>query len=154
MNSNKYRGWIAFLYLLVAFLFGMSVAINFLPSRKMSVKNVHLQKLNEVMNYIDHYYVDEVDVDSIYDVAINSILQSLDPHSAYATREENQAMMESLGGSFEGVGIQFNIMNDTLMVVSTVSGGPSEKAGLKAGDRVVSVDGKSIIGITSEKAFK
>ena len=154
MNNKKYNGWLAFLYLLIAFLFGVSVAINFLPSKKANIKNAHLQKLNEVMNYIDEYYVDSVDVDSIYDVAINSILQSLDPHSAYSSPEENKAMMESLGGSFEGIGIQFNIMNDTLMVVSTITGGPSEKAGLKAGDRIISVDGKSIIGITNDKAFK
>lgn len=154
MNNKNYHGWIMFLYLLVAFLLGISVAINFLPSKKTSIRNAHLQKLNEVMNYIDEYYVDEVDVDSIYNTAINSILQSLDPHSAYSSPEENKAMMESLGGSFEGIGIQFNIMNDTLMVISTISGGPSEKAGLRAGDRIVSVDGKSIIGITNDKAYK
>lgn len=154
MNNKSYNGWIFFLYLLIAFLLGVSVAINFLPSKKTSIRNSHLQKLNEVMNYIDQYYVDSVDVDSIYDRAINSILQSLDPHSAYSSPEENKAMMESLGGSFEGIGIQFNIMNDTLMVIATVSGGPSEKAGLRAGDRVISVDGKSIIGITNDKAFK
>ena len=63
-------------------------------------------------------------------------------------------MMESLEGAFEGVGIQFNIMNDTVMVISTISGGPAEKAGVRAGDRIISVDGKSIIGATNEKVFK
>lgn len=151
--NNTHNRWIVFLYLLVAFLLGVSVAINFLPSKKSSSTNSHIYKLNEVMNYIDQYYVDSVEVDSIYDAAINAILQGLDPHSAYSTPEQNKTMMESLGGSFEGVGIQFNIMNDTVMVVATVSGGPSEKAGIRAGDRIVSVDGKSIIGTTNDKVF-
>ena len=126
--NNKNNIWVFLLYMLIAFLLGVSVAINFLPSKKVSPANSQLYKLNEVMNYIDKYYVDSVDVDSIFDRAISSILQSLDPHSAYATYEENKTMMESLHGAFEGVGIQFNIMNDTVMVVATVSGGPSEKS--------------------------
>ena len=154
MDNKQYSGWIFFLSLLIAFLFGVAIAINFLPSKKMNTRNSHLAKINEVMNYIDRYYVDSVNTDSIYDVAINSILQSLDPHSAYIEPEANKTMMESLEGSFEGIGIQFNIMNDTVMVVSTISGGPSEKAGLRAGDRIVSVNGKSIIGSTNDQVFK
>lgn len=152
--SQKYNGWIIFLYLLIAFLFGVSVAVNFLPSRKTVVLNNQNNKLNEVMNYINQYYVDSVNIDSIYDQAISTVLHSLDPHSAYATQAENKTMMESLEGAFEGVGIQFNIMNDTVMVIATISGGPAEKAGVRAGDRIVSVDGKSIIGATNEKVFK
>ncbi len=152
--NNKHNIWIFILYLLIAFLLGVSVAINFLPSKKVSPANSQLYKLNEVMNFIDKYYVDSVDVDSIYDAAINAVLQGLDPHSAYSTPEQNKAMMESLEGSFEGVGIQFNIMNDTVMVIATVSGGPSEKAGIRAGDRIVSVNGNSIVGATNDKVFK
>ena len=152
--STKQNNWIIFLYLLIAFLLGISVAINFLPSRKSAVTNEQLSKLSEVLNYVDQYYVDSVDVDSLYDQTISYILQSLDPHSAYATFEENKTMMESLHGAFEGVGIQFNIMNDTVMVVATISGGPSEKAGIQAGDRLIAVDGKSMIGATNEKVFK
>ncbi len=154
MSSRQYSGWILFLYLLIAFLLGVSVAVNFLPSRKQALSNTQINKLNEVMNYINQYYVDSVNVDSIYDVAIQTVLQSLDPHSSYSTFEDNKTMMESLNGAFEGVGIQFNIMNDTVMVISTISGGPSEKAGIRAGDRIVAVDGKSLIGATNEKVFK
>lgn len=154
MNTDRYNRWMLFFYLLIAFLLGMTVAVNFLNSRKAVTRNSHLQKLNDVLNYIDRYYVDSIDVDSLYDVSINTILQNLDPHSSYSTAEDNKLMMESLEGSFEGVGIQFNIMNDTLMVINTVVGGPSEKAGIRAGDRMVSVDGNSIIGITNEKAYK
>lgn len=150
----KKSNWIIVLYLLIAFLFGVSVAVNFLPSKKTMVFTNQTSKLSEVMNYINRYYVDSVNIDSIYDEAISAVLHSLDPHSAYATPEENKTMMESLEGAFEGVGIQFNIMNDTVMVISTISGGPAEKAGVRAGDRIISVDGKSIIGATNEKVFK
>lgn len=154
MNNKKYNGWLFFLYLLIAFLFGVSVAINFLPSRKSSISNAQMGKLNEVMNYINQYYVDPVNIDSVYDQAISAVLQGLDPHSAYATPEENKTMMESLNGAFEGVGIQFRIMNDTVMVIATVSGGPAEKSGVRAGDRIVSVDGKSIVGASNDQVFK
>lgn len=154
-NESRYSGWIIFLYLLIAFLFGISVAINFLPSRKNVVmSNAQAGKLNEVLQYVDRYYVDSVKADTLFDQAISYILQSLDPHSSYATPEQNKAMMESLEGAFEGVGIQFNIMNDTVMVVATVSGGPAERAGIRAGDRIVSVDGKSMIGATNDKVYK
>ena len=84
------------------------------------------------------------------------MLQTLDPHSVYATAEENKQMLESLDGGFEGVGIQFNIMNDTVMVVAVISGGPSEKVGICAGDRIVTVNGEKIAGvhIAQEKVFK
>ena len=154
MATKQYNGWILFLYLLIAFLFGVSVAVNFLPSKKASYAHRQLNKLDEVMHYIDAYYVDSVDMDSVYDIAISTVLQSLDPHSAYSSFEDNKTMMESLNGAFEGVGIQFNIMNDTVMVIATISGGPSEKAGVRAGDRIVSVDGKSLIKATNEQVFK
>lgn len=153
MNMKK-NNWIIVLYLLIAFLFGVSVAVNFLPSRKTTLIGAQNNKLNEVLNYVNRYYVDSVNIDSVYDEAISAVLHSLDPHSAYATPEENKTMMESLEGSFEGVGIQFNIMNDTVMVIATISGGPAEKAGVRAGDRIISVDGKSIIGTTNDKVFK
>lgn len=153
MNMKR-NNWIIVLYLLIAFLFGVSVAVNFLPSKKTMVFTNQTNKLNEVMNYINRYYVDSVNIDSIYDEAISAVLHSLDPHSAYATPEENKTMMESLEGAFEGVGIQFNIMNDTVMVIATISGGPAEKAGVRAGDRIISVNGKSIIGATNDKVFK
>ncbi|MBO4488232.1 MAG: S41 family peptidase [Bacteroidales bacterium] len=154
MNTDRYNRWMLFFYLLISFLLGITVAVHILNNKKAVTRNSHLQKLNEVLNYIDRYYVDSVNIDSLYDVSINTILQTLDPHSSYSSAEDNKMLMESLEGSFEGVGIQFNIMNDTLMVVSTISGGPSEKAGIRAGDRMVTVDGESIIGITSEKAYK
>ena len=154
MNENRRNGCLVILWILVAFLAGFSLALHISPNRLSKRGKTQLNKMSEVMSYIDQYYVDSVNVDSIYGLAINAMLQGLDPHSTYSTAEDNKALMETLEGSFEGIGIQFNIMNDTLMVVSVISGGPSEKAGLMAGDRMVEVDGKSIIGIKNEQAYK
>ncbi|MDD4395394.1 MAG: S41 family peptidase, partial [Bacteroidales bacterium] len=120
------------------------------------LNNPEMQKLNEIIGYIDNYYLDTVQKDLLYQDAINGMLQALDPHSVYINAEENKQLSESLNGAFEGVGIQFNIMNDTVMVVATVHGGPSEKVGIRAGDRIVSVDGKSVAGngIKNEEVFK
>ena len=146
-ESSNRNGCLIFLWILVAFLAGFSFGLRKSPHRLSKAGNEQLKKMSEVMSYIDQYYVDDVNTDSIYGLAINAMLQGLDPHSSYASVEENKTMMETLEGSFEGIGIQFNIMNDTLMVVSVISGGPSEKAGLMAGDRMIEVDGKSIVGI-------
>lgn len=105
------------------------------------------QRFDEVLSYIDRYYCDSVSEEKLFAGAIQGMLQTLDPHSVYATAEENKEFMESMQGGFEGVGIQFNIMNDTVMVIGVVSGGPSEKAGIMAGDRIVSVNGEIIAGV-------
>lgn len=143
---------------IVTFLAGIALAL-FLGKKihhyQLS-KSPELQKFSEILDYVDHYYLDTVDHDQLFAGAINGMLQTLDPHSVYASAEENKQFMESLGGAFEGVGIEFNIMNDTVMVAATISGGPSEKVGIHAGDRIVSVDGKNIagVGIGNEEVFK
>ncbi|MDR2868639.1 MAG: S41 family peptidase [Bacteroidales bacterium] len=113
-------------------------------------------KFTEAWNLINQYYVDTVNQDQLMQNALTGMLQGLDPHSVYANAVDNKKEMESLEGAFDGVGIQFNIMNDTIMVVATVSGGPSEKIGIKAGDRIVTVDKKNVanIGINSDEVMK
>lgn len=138
-----------------AFLVGVSLTLFLfkkLPAHYGTATETQ-QKLNEILNYVDEYYVDPYQKDSILYGAINGMLEMLDPHSVYASAEENKKMMESLDGAFEGVGIQFNIMNDTLMVIATIHGGPSEKAGIQAGDRIITVNGEKIagVGISNEK---
>ena len=140
------------------FLFGMALALFIakkLYTNRLSESNGK-QKFEEVLSYIDKYYCDDVDEEKLFAGAIQGMLQTLDPHSVYATAEENKQLMESLDGTFEGVGIQFNIMNDTVMVVAVISGGPSEKVGIRAGDRIISVDGEKIAGvhIAQEKVFQ
>ena len=145
-----------FFTIAISFLVGMTVALYFVPGRKQGLSSMQSNKLDEVVKYVNSYYVDTVNTDKLFEIAINSMLQELDPHSTYANATENKAMMESLEGAFEGVGIQFSIMNDTIMVISTVSGGPSEKQGIRAGDRIVTVDGKNVagIGIQNDEVMK
>jgi len=109
--------------------------------------------LNQVINFISTDYVDSVNTDELIEKVITDMLHDLDPHSAYISKDEVKEMNEPLEGSFEGIGIMFNILNDTILVVSPISGGPSEKVGLMAGDRIVKIDGENVggIGITNSE---
>jgi len=104
-------------------------------------------KFSRMLGLIDTYYVDTVDKPKLVEEAIVAMLQKLDPHSVYISKDEVAAMNEPLQGNFEGVGIQFNITNDTLMVVQTIAGGPSEKLGIRAGDRIVIIDKDTVAGV-------
>ena len=118
--------------------------------------NEDVYKFSKVLGYIDNYYVDSVNSSELVEDGIIAMLKELDPHSVYISKKDVDAMNEPLQGNFEGIGIQFNIMNDTLMVVSTISGGPSEKVGLLAGDRIVTIDSQNVagIGLTNDMVFK
>ncbi|MCT4599943.1 MAG: S41 family peptidase [Marinifilaceae bacterium] len=104
-------------------------------------------KFQRLIALIDAFYVENKDIEKITEDGIRAMLSELDPHSVYISKDEVKEMNEPLVGEFSGIGIQFNILRDTLMVVSTVSGGPSEKVGLRAGDRITKIDGKNIAGI-------
>ena len=104
-------------------------------------------KLTRMLGMIDNFYVDTVDKKSLVEDAIVAMLKDLDPHSVYISEDEVKRMNEPLQGSFDGIGVQFNILNDTLMVVSPIAGGPSEKLGIQAGDRIVIIDGDTVAGV-------
>jgi len=104
-------------------------------------------KFGRLLRLIDSYYVDSTKMDDLTEKAIVEVLRNLDPHSVYISKAEVEKMNEPLQGNFEGVGISFNVFRDTLMVVTTIAGGPSEKVGLRAGDRIVEVDAKKIASI-------
>jgi carboxyl-terminal processing protease len=104
-------------------------------------------KIGRTLGLIDAFYVDTVNIDKLAETAIIDMLKSLDPHSVYIPADEVKAMNEPLNGNFEGVGIQFNILKDTILVVSPVTGGPSEKAGILAGDRIITIAGEKMTGI-------
>lgn len=114
-------------------------------------KNTPMQKLINAEMAIQSLYVDSVDEGKLVEEAIRGMLKSLDPHSSYSTKEEVKALQEPLNGNFEGIGVEFNMIEDTLMVIQPVLGGPSEKAGVLAGDRIVSVDGTPIAGVKMSK---
>ena len=101
---------------------------------------------------ISKYYVDKVDEQKLVEDAIRGMLEKLDPHSSYTTAKETKAMTEPLQGSFEGIGVQFNMIQDTLMVIQPVTNGPSEKVGILAGDRIVAVNDTVIAGVKMERS--
>ncbi len=104
-------------------------------------------KFGEVFDRISRFYVDTVNEDKLVEKVIIDMLHNLDPHSSYLSREEVKAMQEPLDGSFEGIGISFNIMNDTIYIISPITGGPSEKVGIRAGDRIIRIDGDLAAGV-------
>lgn len=104
------------------------------------------EKLKLVLDYIRQDYVDTISGDELVENSITALLEQLDPHSAYIPAEDLQSVNESLEGNFEGIGIEFHIQRDTIVVVAALSGGPSERAGLRAGDRLVKVNDKSVTG--------
>lgn len=104
------------------------------------------QKLLMVENIVNNLYVDNVDEEKIVENAVRGILENLDPHSSYSTKEETTSSQETMQGSFSGIGIQFNMQKDTLYVVQTIAGGPSEKVGIQPGDRFIAVDDSIIAG--------
>lgn len=104
------------------------------------------QKLLMVENIVNNLYVDNVDEEKIVENAVRGILENLDPHSSYSTKEETTSSQETMQGSFSGIGIQFNMQKDSLYVVQTIAGGPSEKVGILPGDRFIAVDDSIIAG--------
>jgi carboxyl-terminal processing protease len=112
-------------------------------------------KFGRLLRLIDSYYVDTTKVGDLTEKAIVEVLRNLDPHSVYISKAEVEKMNEPLQGNFEGVGISFNVFRDTLMVVTTVPGGPCEKVGVRAGDRIIQVDAKVItnIGLKNTDVF-
>ena len=111
---------------------------------------------NMLLHIIEQQYVDSVNSKELTDNAMTSILKELDPHSAYIPAEDLESVNEELEGSFSGIGIQFNLLNDTINVVDVISGGPSERCGLMPGDRIITVDDSLYVGknITNEKVMK
>lgn len=120
------------------------------------VFNENTYKFSKVIDWLDTYYVDSVNQDDLVEDAIVNLLHELDPHSAYISKEEVQRMNEPLEGNFEGIGISFNILKDTIYVVSPIAGGPSEKVGIQAGDRIVKINDKNVagIGVTNSDVFE
>jgi carboxyl-terminal processing protease len=163
MNSENKRNFYKYLPLLLTVVLaggifiGSRMNVSFIPSRTFfSSKANPSNKLSDVINYIQNEYVDTINSKQMVDLSIEQLLQNLDPHSAYIPAEDLQAANEPLEGNFEGIGVEFHIQQDTIMVVTTISGGPSEMVGIQPGDRIIKVDGKNVagIGITNNDVFQ
>lgn len=111
-------------------------------------------KLNTIIQLINDQYVDKVNIDSLLEQTYPELLAHLDPHSVYIPKSELQSVNDELDGSFSGIGISFSIMSDTIRVLEVISGGPAEKVGLQAGDRIVSVNDSSAVGWNNEKVMR
>ena len=143
MNNRKYMLWLpltAAIFLIAGIALG-----SYISTTDTNLGARH--KLNQVFDIISENYVDEVSADSLVEMALPELLKNLDPHSAYIPRSERVAVNRDLEGSFFGIGIQFQMMNDTLYVLEVISGGAAEEAGMLAGDRIIAVDGDNIAGV-------
>ena len=136
-------------------LLGIAIAAGILLGSKLNFNdnldktfatNAKKDKLNRLIDYIDYEYVDKVNTDSIVDVTVNEILENLDPHSVYIPANKYQDNADDMRGNFVGIGVSFYIYKDTIAVIKTIEGGPAEKAGIKAGDRILYADEYKIFG--------
>ena len=158
MNPNRRNRYMPLL-MAVCVAFGIVIGTfyaNHFSGNRLNIINSGSNRLNNLLHIIDDQYVDNVNIDSLVDKAIPQILSDLDPHSVYISGNDVQAANDELKGSFSGVGIEFNIRQDTLHVQNVVKNAPAERAGLLAGDKVVSIDGKPFVGkiVTNEEAMR
>lgn len=142
--------------LAVAIVVGIYIGNSYNNSSISQLSNLGGNKINGLMYLINNEYVDSVNVDSLTEKVIPKIIGELDPHSSYIPAEDLEMVNNDLEGSFSGIGIQFSILNDTIMVVDVISGGPSERAGILAGDRIIAVNDTSFTGAsaTNENVIK
>lgn len=157
-NINRNNRWVPLIIavsIVVGIIIGTFFANRFSGNR-LNIINTSSNKLNDLLHIIDDQYVDTVDIASIVEQSMPKILEELDPHSTYISSKDAKAANEDLKGSFSGVGIQFVIRNDTVRITNIIKGGPSEKVGILAGDKIVSVDDKPYVGkeVTNEETLR
>ncbi|MDF2438788.1 MAG: hypothetical protein K0Q95_3164 [Bacteroidota bacterium] len=150
MNRPKFYIYLPIFFALILVL-GIFIGSTFnltTNAGPISVSSVNSHnKIDEILKYIEHEYVDTINDKKLVESTITAMLQTLDPHSSYISAEELAANNEPLQGNFEGIGVEFNIVDDTIRVIDAISGGPAEAVGLQAGDRIVKVEGKPVAGI-------
>lgn len=157
MKNNNTR-FIPFL-LAICLIAGIAIGTfyaNHFSGNKLGIINTSSNKLNALLRIIDDQYVDTVNMGELVEEAMPQILSELDPHSSYIPAKDLEAVNADLKGSFSGIGIQFTIQNDTIHVNSVIQGGPSEKVGLMAGDRIIEIDDSAFVGkiVTNSEAMK
>ena len=153
-RNNRYAPFFMALCVVIGIVIGTFYANHFSGNR-LNIINSGSNRLNNLLHIIDDQYVDGVNIDSLVDKAIPQILSELDPHSVYISAKDVQTANDDLKGSFSGVGIEFTIRQDTIHVQNVVKNGPAERAGLLAGDKIVTVDGQTFVGkqVTNEEAM-
>lgn len=151
-QHSRLRPYLPLVFALVL-IAGILLGLNLSGSKTSQTENKFFSigfdrydKLNDVINYVFDSYVDSLNKETLTEETIESMLRNLDPHSAYIPASEFQDMNDPLQGNFDGIGIEFNMINDTVVVINPVAGGPSEKAGIMPGDRIIKVEGEDIAG--------
>ncbi len=142
--DKKY--WPVILFTAIAFGVLIGGKLSIFGKQEVLISNSHKFKLNRLIDFIEREYVDNVNTDSIVDLTVNGILEKLDPHSVYISKNEQTFVAESMRGDFVGIGVNFYIYNDTVAVIKPLLGGPSEKAGIKSGDRILFADNYQLFG--------
>lgn len=155
MAKRKYNKNTVFLPLAIAGGIACGVICGYYMSER-SMQSDEQRKLNSVLSLIGTEYVDSIGMNDLVEMALPSLLASLDPHSAYIPKEDFTAVNDDLEGSFSGVGVSFQILNDSVTVIEVIPGGPAEKVGICAGDRIVSADTTRLsgVGISNDGVFK
>ena len=153
-KTNRYMPLLMALCVVVGILIGNFYANHFSGNR-LNIINSGSNRLSNLLHIIDDQYVDKVNIDSLVNNAIPLILAELDPHSVYISAKDAQAANDDLKGSFTGIGVELTIRQDTIHVQNVISNGPAERAGVLAGDKIISVDGKPFVGkiVTNEEAM-
>ncbi len=135
----------------IILLIGIVVVIQFPIILSNDSLHDSIEKMDEVLRLTQRNYVEKVDTPKLVEAAINGMLEKLDPHSVYINSKRLKTIEESFRGNFEGIGIEFQVIDDTLTVVSPITGGPSEQLGILSGDQIIKIEDKSSIGITNEQ---
>jgi carboxyl-terminal processing protease len=157
-NFQKLQIWLPLLFaiiLVAGMLIGMrmqSVAPQVIVDKSGEANPSMLGqgKIEELIRYVEAKYVDDVNRDELIERAINEILKELDPHSNYITAEQLQEVNEQLEGNFSGIGVEFMMLDDTIVVIAALAGGPSEAVGIQAGDKIVQIADTTIAGVNME----
>lgn len=154
-KSNRLMPLLMALCVVIGIVVGTFYANHFSGNR-LNIINSGSNRINNLLHIIDDQYVDKVNIDSLVDMAIPQILSDLDPHSVYFSAKEMQQTTDDLKGSFSGVGIEFIIREDTIRIQGVVKNGPADQVGIRAGDKIVSVDSKPFVGkvVTNSEAMK
>ncbi|MEY2586399.1 MAG: hypothetical protein RLY11_248 [Bacteroidota bacterium] len=156
MNKNKISVFLP-IFFSVAVILGMLIGYKLhsnMPTTKSFFGNASSSTVNEILQLVKQRYVDTVDSKALSNSAVASMLEKLDPHSIYIPSQDVNEINEDLEGNFQGIGIEFNVMNDTVNVFNIIKGGPSQAAGLEIGDKILKVDDRNAVGLKDSDQFK
>ncbi len=150
MMKKRFSGWTVAALVSVSLLAGMEI------NKLISADNIYeqLKKFQDVLSFTEKYYVDDIDTQKLTEAAINGMLNTLDPHSVYIPPKAFEKVAEDFRGKFEGIGISFRIINDTITVLEPIGGGPSARLGILSNDRIVSIDDSSAVGYDDQKVMR